>query len=85
MTFQFSSVQCIISIFKISSGDFLIGKYLLTKFFHLYTVTLQVDFIIICKHSRKQCGTPVHSNFEFDQPSEIENPGVTPCPTVVLA
>ena len=49
-----------ISIFKSSMhnvyfydffGDFLIGKYLLTKFFHLYTVTLQVDFTIICKHS----------------------------------
>ena len=39
------------SIFIISSGDFLIGKYLLTMFFHLYTVTLQVDFTIICKHS----------------------------------
>ena len=73
------------SIFIISSGDFMIGKYLLTKFFHLYTVTLQVDFTIICKHSLKQSCTPAHSNFEFDQPSQIENPGVAPCPTVVLA
>ena len=73
------------SIFIISSGDFLIGKYLLAKFFHLYTVTLQVDFAIICKNSLKQCCTPAHFNFEFDQSSQIENPGVAPCPTVVLA
>ena len=83
MTFKFSSLQCIMSIFIISSGDFMIGKYLLTKFFHLYTVTLQVDFTIICKHS--QSCTPAHSNFEFDQTSQIENPGVAPCRTVVLA
>ena len=74
------------SISIISSGDFLIGKCLSTKVFHLYTVTLQVDFTIICKHPLiKQSCTPAHSNFELDQPLKIQNPGVAPCPTVVLA